>query len=293
MCNSYEMRHLLVFCVVYAVLVYFLPQMERELWLGVKPRFSVYAKLQNVRHIRINFVKGACLLCIWPFMVHAGPRIFVEMGGFSMACFAIACSSDRLRVERATSKLFWHSLFLSADVPTPRLIALCDQEGRARLIDTSLTKGVRKPDRGMYGVDVRRQTTDEFIRTPKACDILQEEIQSTGRAGETYRISTFRCARGTRIISVFLESLRNASIPASLWERLIQFARRHLVPLHAFQLMSLPLIGWDIIHTRNDTFVVLEGNPGGSGSVNAGIAATWVSDLREAHALGIYDGFSI
>ena len=290
-----------MFMVIYALLVCYLPSMERDILLDSIFYIRSYASLQNMREIRINSVKAACLACIWPFAVHAGPRMFVELGGFSMACFAIASRVDKKQVQRTTSKLFWNDLFRRVSIPTPRLIAWCDARERVHMVNRSIQNGVRKPDRGMYGLAVRRETLSAFLRSPKANDILQEEIQSSdGVAGKSFRICTFRGARGVRVLAVFIMSLSNATIAPVVWNELIEFAKRFLVQVHSLHFSTLPLIGWDVMHTHNGV-VALEGNPGGSlgmhlipfmcqiGAVDASIAATWLRDLREAYSLGIYD----
>lgn len=296
------MRHVVVFLVVYSVLVCLMPPMERELLFGSPSQVLTYARLQNMGKIRINVLKAACMACIWPFAVHAGPQLFVELGGFSMACFAIACRADVALVERMTRKRFWHRILRAEGGITPRLIAVCDSRARVRVIDPLTTEGVRKPDRGMYAMAVRRERLRDFCATPKPDDMLQEEVKTfDGVPGKSYRLCTFLCARGVRVVSLFVMSLSDATVPPRVWRRLFEYGACVLAELHGRRFGSVPLVGWDLMHREDDAVVVLEGNPGGSlgmhivpfacqiGAVSSSIATTWLADLRDAHAAGLYD----
>ena len=292
-----KMRHLIVFLVVYGILVALLPHMELELLKNVRKNILLYAELQNFVQIRTNAIKACCLLCIWPFAVHAGPVMFVELGCFSMACFAIACLNDIDLVRRSTSKLFWHSFCNRHKIRTPGIIAWYDKASVLHISDRSKLVGVRKPDRGMYGLGVHREEFAKFCSKPVALDILQCEVTSSDDiAGRSYRICTFRSRRrATRVISVFVITLRKgASIDPRVWNKLVFFGTEVLSRLHDVEFTSVPLIGWDVMHDDSGELVVLEGNLGGSvgihivpflssiGSVDHVTASTWVNELRDS-----------
>lgn len=297
------MRHLVVFSVVYTIMAARLPRMEGLLLRNALLNVSLYSELQNFVQIRTNGVKAACLLCIWPFAVHAGPTVFVELGCFSMACFAIACDRNASIVRAGASKLFWYTFLTRKGIRTPRIIAWYDDACRLRVGRCTECFGVRKPDRGMYGIDVRRQTLKEFRDTPRALDIFQTEVRSWGNThGRSYRICSFRCRRrGVRVISIFVITLRRyASVDAIVWNALVQFGKQVLCRVHEQHFPSVPLIGWDVMYTDEEQVVVLEGNFGGSvgvhlvpflteiGAVDPLTARTWCDDLRDSHGCDYY-----
>lgn len=292
-------RPALVYLIVYALLASAMPEMERSLLCGAAFECSTYAQLQRLGEYKSNVLKAAYLLSLWPFCVAAGAVAFVESGCFSMACFALACRHDPKMASAGTSKLHWHRLFRKHAIPAPRIIAYRRRgEVVLRRRVTCSTPGVCKPDKGMYGSGVRRATFLDFLDLRES-DIFQEEVvpPRAGRGGATFRVCTFKCRSGVRIISIFAVDRFDSTIYLDEWLKLKRIGRR-LCRMHALELRSAPLVGWDVMIGAAGCFV-LEGNLGGSVGMHvipsvsglhldANVAGTWLADLREAEAAGCF-----
>ena len=217
-----------------------------------------------------------------------------------MLCFAIACKNSASDACDAASKLFWHRVCRDGDLRTPQIIAVCDEDGIIHRHSEDASRGISKPMNGMYGNDVESTSFDAFCKRARRDHILVEEIAANPPC-LSYRLCTFKTARGTRVISLFVMSLSQPTqIPWERWNKLKNFGAK-LCQVHSRALQFAPLVGWDLIVDENDGRIfVLEGNLGGAvgmhlipfptklGVVREELATRWLAELGEAVSKNIY-----
>lgn len=275
--------------------------MERNVLLSTPRMYPLIIKAQGIdRGWSDNVLRAALLAVVWPFAVIAGPSLFVELGCFSMTCFALACQAHPCGVLRGRSKLFWRSILKQHSLNRPKLFAHRDSRGVVHVFDArSGIMGISKPELGMYGRNVREMSIERFCVEREPSYVFEGEVDEIdGHRGHSYRVCTFRCRSETRVISIFAMSRTRSEIPIDRWNRLVLVGDR-LAHVHASsQLGWAPLIGWDVMISKIGECIVLEGNLGGSaspqfmnatlGTIPQSLAQRWMHELRESHLHGVY-----
>lgn len=295
------MRHVLIFAIVHAILMCCIPRMERVVLERAVRMFPILSRAQNILGLPDNMVRASFLAIVWPFAVLAGPVVFVELGCFSMMCFALAARLRPDGVLRFRRKQSWRRLLRHHGIRTPTILAHIDKKGRViadtPMIDAKIC-GVRKPERGMYGRGVRLESVADFLERRGRDEALEAEVVDVdGVRGRSFRVCTLNTRFGVRLIAIFTMTLRtSASIPIEHWRRLRDIGAS-LARVHGASLPWAPLVGWDVMIDAQGC-VVLEGNLGGSvsmqfmsrqlGVVDATNARQWIEAVRDAHRHGLY-----
>lgn len=295
-------RHILIYAIIYGILWCLIPEMEREVLSSMPLLFDVVSKAQSMDKIRDNILRAAFLATAWPFLACAGPTIFVELGCFSMTCFSIAAQCNPQGVLNARHKTYWRSILREASLRVPPLMAWRDENGRLHRSRTRGRKdsivGVHKPNDGMYARHVFLETLGDFCRCSMPSALLEEEIVDIdGVRCRSFRVCTLRTRRNVRVISIFVVTRKDPSIPVKRWNQLVDIGDR-LATIHANRVPWAPLIGWDVMIDKTGP-VILEGNLGGSVTmqlmnprnpmVSRDLARQWLDDLREAHRANVFD----
>lgn len=285
-------RRVLFYALLYAVCMARMGTLERRLMRDATKQYRSICRAQSLDVFPTNVIKAGVVAATWPILCCAPSSVFVETGFFSMLCFAVACSSSPNGTVAASSKLFWHKVGQHSHVRVPELYGVANRAGAVFVANGARGRsGVRKPLRGMYGWNVRRDTVANFVLDARD-ELIQEEVAGMDCA-KACRVCTLHSAQGCCVISAFFATGKR--VPSPVWSRIMETGRQ-LARAHESHVHWAPLVAWDLVVTDDD-IVMLEGNLGGAlgspmcatvGWVADKTATSWRERVRTAAEAGFY-----
>ena len=186
--------------------------------------------------------------------------------------YAVVCA-DPARTDLCArmTKTFWHRLFVSRKIATPRMYAQI-RDRQVRLMgDQPASDAIvlTKPNRSCAGHGVHLKKWADILRSPPLRDTVVQEYISH-MPGQSYRVVTCKEPNTDAFTFINYVIVNSATAVASnrgvvtvIDAKLVK-STDTLCRCHTLDFAILPAICWDIVVDANGDEFVLEGNAPGA-----------------------------